>query len=83
MAGDVDLPDMGSTSDLLAEWALHRINKPTTPADYAVHIDHLRIEMDAWAAKDAALKLIVGDAMSESTVASLIEQLQAEGVVGR
>ena len=78
MSANVDPPDMGTTSDLLAEWALHRIRKPDTPADYAVHIDHLRIERDAWVAKDAAFKLIIGAAMAEKTVASVIERFQAE-----
>ncbi|HQW88343.1 MAG TPA: hypothetical protein PK478_00745 [Nitrospira sp.] len=77
---NLELPEMGSTSDLLAEWAIHRIRKPDTPPDYAAHIDHLRIEMDAWAAKDAALKLVIGDAMAEKTVASIIERLKAEGL---
>lgn len=74
--GDVNLPEMGSTSELLADWAFHRMAKPVPSGPAAP--PHVHMEMDAWAAKDAAFKLIIGDAMAEKAIASVIERFQAE-----
>lgn len=75
--GDVNLPEMGSTSELLADWAFHRMAKPEPFGPAAP--PHVHMEMDAWVAKDAAFKLIIGDAMAEKTVASIIERFAATG----
>ena len=60
------------TKLLLADWAEHRRRKPYADGDeYAVHIDHLRIAADRWAAHDAALRLVIGEHLAEEAVREL------------
>lgn len=55
------IPINATTRVLIAELDSHQAARPTGDADYLVHIDHLRIEMDTWARHDAALRLVLGE----------------------
>lgn len=55
------LPVNADTERLIAELDTHLSVRPPTPPDYAVYVDHLRIEMDRWAAQENALRVVLGE----------------------
>lgn len=52
------------TASLIRSWQEHQDSRPTDPADYLVHIDHLRMEMDRWTATDEALRRVIGERLA-------------------
>lgn len=68
------------TRALVRDLAAHTRAKPASYADdYAVHIDHLRIEADRWAAHDQALRLVLGARLVEE---ALTDQLATDVLTG-
>lgn len=60
------------TSMFLAQWAEHRKRKPASyGTDYAVHVDHLRIECDDWKRQDAAFSLLVGSRLAIDAITKI------------
>ncbi|UPK64928.1 hypothetical protein MYP14_06135 [Rhodococcus pyridinivorans] len=56
------------TALLIKEWAKHQSERPSDPADYLAHIDHLRQVMDRWTANDEALRLVIGTRLAQAAL---------------